>query len=78
MLYSAPTTETSEATLTEHQFHPLADSTLESLQDQLDTLIEEKLDDGDVTLKVWSPPCNSVRNALTSHWDRVERRRVFW
>ena len=49
---SESTTETSASTLTEHQFHALADSSLESLQDQLDALIEEKLDDGDVSLEV--------------------------
>lgn len=45
-------TETSASTITEHRFHGLADSALESLQDQLDALIEEKLDDGDVSLEV--------------------------
>lgn len=43
--------ESSAAAFTEHEFHGLADSALESLQDQLDALIEEKLDDGDVTLE---------------------------
>lgn len=38
--------------LREDEFHKLADSTLEQLQDQLDAFVEGKLADGDVSYEV--------------------------
>jgi hypothetical protein len=38
--------------LTEERFHHLADDALETLQEQLDVIVEDKLADGDVSLEV--------------------------